>query len=134
VVAGVIVSALVFAWQNAKRIRARKSIKEDGTKVYEIWGPLFFGSISAFIAKFNVQEDPENIEIDFIESKVSDHSGIEAIFGLVERYEKEGKSVKLKHLSPECVVILKKASPKFESLIIEDIDDPRYHVVMDTQV
>ncbi|MEO9533101.1 MAG: SulP family inorganic anion transporter [Crocinitomicaceae bacterium] len=133
VVAGVIVSALVFSWENAKRIRARKSIKEDGTKVYEIWGPLFFGSVSAFVEKFSVHDDPEKIEIDFIESKVSDHSGIEAIYNLVERYEKEGKSVKLKHLSPDCVSILKKASPKFESLIIEDIDDPRYHVVMDIE-
>ena len=134
VVAGVIVSALVFSWENAKRIRARKSTKEDGTKVYEIWGPLFFGSVSAFVAKFNVYEDPEHIEIDFMESKVSDHSGIEAIHNLVERYEKEGKSVKLKHLSPDCVTILKKASPKFEALIIEDIDDPRYYVVMEEEV
>ena len=131
VVAGVIVSALVFSWENAKRIRARKSIKEDGTKVYEIWGPLFFGSVQAFVAKFDVNEDPDQVEIDFIESKVSDHSGIEAIFGLVERYEKAGKSIKLKHLSPDCVTILKKANPKFESVIEEDIDDPRYYVVLD---
>lgn len=131
VVAGVIVSALVFSWENAKRIRARKSIKEDGTKVYEIWGPLFFGSVQNFVSKFDVAGDPEKVEIDFIESKVSDHSGIEAIFGLVERYEKAGKSITLKHLSPDCVTILKKASAKFESVIEEDIDDPRYYVVID---
>lgn len=131
VVAGVIVSALVFSWENAKRIRARKSIKEDGTKVYEIWGPLFFGSVQTFVSKFDVAEDPEKIEIDFIESKVSDHSGIEAIFGLVERYEKAGKSITLKHLSPDCVRILKKASAKFDDVIVEDVDDPRYYVVID---
>jgi sulfate permease, SulP family len=131
VIAGVIVSALVFAWENAKKIRARKSFKEDGTKVYEIWGPLFFGSVSAFVSKFDVQGDPDKIEIDFIESKVSDHSGIEAIHNLVERYEKEEKSVILKHLSPDCVAILKKANPKFEEHIQQDIDDPRYYVVIE---
>ena len=131
VVAGVIVSALVFSWENAKRIRARRSFKEDGTKVYEIWGPLFFGSIHAFNEKFTINEDPENIEIDFIESKVSDHSGVEAIFNLVERYEKLGKKVTLKHLSPDCDAILMKASPKFAEIIQTDIDDPRYYVVTD---
>ena len=129
VVAGVIVSALVFSWENAKRIRARRSIREDGTKVYEIWGPLFFGSIQAFSDKFDVQGDPEKIEIDFIESKVSDHSGIEAIFSLVEKYEKVGKSVRLKHLSPDCDAILIKASPKFKDIIETAIDDPRYYVM-----
>lgn len=129
VVTGVIVSALVFSWENAKRIRARKTIKEDGTKVYEIWGPLFFGSVQAFTAKFDVQGDPDKVEIDFIESKVSDHSGIEAIFSLAERYEKAGKKLTLKHLSPDCVAILNKASKKFEELIVVDIDDPRYYVV-----
>ncbi len=131
VVAGVIVSALVFSWENAKRIRARKSFKEDGTKVYAIWGPLFFGSIQAFNDKFDVQGDPENIEIDFIESKVSDHSGIEAIFNLVKKYEKAGKSVRLKHLSPDCDAILIKASPKFKDIIETAIDDPRYYVMTD---
>lgn len=131
VFAGIIVSALVFSWENAKRIRARKSYKEDGTKVYEIWGPLFFGSVQVFLSKFNVEEDPENIEIDFIESRVSDHSGIEAIFGLVERYNKAGKTVRLKHLSPDCVRLLRKASKTFHPVIEEDIDDPRYYVVTD---
>ena len=131
VIAGVIVSALVFSWENAKRIRARKVIREDGTKVYEIWGPLFFGSISAFNDKFDVQGDPEKIEIDFIESKVSDHSGIEAIKNLVDKYEKLGKSVRLKHLSPDCDAILIKANPHFKDIIETDIDDPRYYVVTD---
>ncbi|MFK8044600.1 MAG: SulP family inorganic anion transporter [Crocinitomicaceae bacterium] len=131
VIAGVIVSALVFSWENAKRIRARKNIREDGTKVYEIWGPLFFGSISAFNDKFDIQNDPKNIEIDFIESKVSDHSGIEAIKNLIEKYEKAGKSVRLKHLSPDCDAILIKANPHFKDIIEKDIDDPRYYVVTD---
>lgn len=129
VIAGVIVSALVFAWENAKRIRARKHFKEDGTKVYEIWGPLFFGSISDFNSKFNINEDPDKVEIDFIESRVSDHSAIEAIFVLVEKYKSLGKSVTLKHLSEECKYLLHKASPIFKDVIEDAVDDPRYHVV-----
>ncbi|MFD2552581.1 SulP family inorganic anion transporter [Bizionia sediminis] len=125
---GVIISALAFAWENAKRIRARKRMREDGTKIYEIWGPLFFGSISAFNEKFDPKNDPEYIEIDFVESRVSDHSALEAIYNLVEKYEAEGKSVKLKHLSEDCKQLLRKASPKFKDLIIEDVDDPRYHL------
>ncbi len=128
VISGVIVSALVFSWENAKRIRARKRIKEDGTKVYEIWGPLFFGSISAFNEKFDVKNDPENIEIDFVESRVSDHSALEAIFNLVEKYQKAGKKITLKHLSEDCKVLLYKASPIFHGIIEESIDDPRYHL------
>lgn len=128
VIAGVIVSALVFSWENAKRIRARKRIKDDGTKVYEIWGPLFFGSISAFNEKFDVKNDPQKVEIDFVESRVSDHSALEAIFNLVEKYEAAGKKITLKHLSSDCKVLLYKASPKFHQVIEEDIDDPRYHL------
>ena len=128
VISGVVVSALVFAWENAKRIRARKRMREDGTKVYEIWGPLFFGSIKAFNEKFDVKNDPQNVEIDFVESRVSDHSALEAVFNLVERYQAEGKSIKLKHLSTDCKALLYKASTKFHEIIIEDIDDPRYHL------
>ena len=125
---GVIISALVFAWENAKKIRARKRVKADGTKVYEIWGPLFFGSIQAFNEKFDFKNDPENVEIDFIESRVSDHSALEAIFNLVEKYEKENKQIKLKHLSEDCKALLYKSNPKFRSVVVEDIDDPRYHL------
>ena len=128
VFAGVIVSALVFSWENAKRIRARKRMKEDGTKVYEIWGPLFFGSISAFNDKFDVKTDPDHIEIDFVESRVSDHSALEAILNLVKKYEAENKKVHLKHLSEECKALLYKSDPKFHQVIIDDIDDPRYHL------
>jgi len=128
VLAGVVVSALVFSWENAKRIRARKRFKEDGTKIYEIWGPLFFGSISAFNEKFDVKNDPQHIEIDFIEARVSDHSAIEAIFALVEKYQAEGKSIILKHLSEDCKILLYKSSPIFAGIIEEAIDDPRYHL------
>ncbi|WP_397363486.1 SulP family inorganic anion transporter [Olleya sp. R77988] len=128
VIAGVIISALVFSWENARRIRARKRVKEDGTKIYEIWGPLFFGSIQAFNDKFDVKNDPEKVEIDFVESRVSDHSALEAIFNLVEKYEAEGKQIHLKHLSEDCKVLLYKSSPKFREVIIEAIDDPRYHL------
>ena len=129
VIAGVIVSALVFSWENARRIRARKRIREDGTKVYEIWGPLFFGSISAFNEKFDVKNDPNSVEIDFVESRVSDHSALEAIFVLVEKYQNAGKKIKLKHLSADCKILLYKANPIFHQIIEEDIDDPRYHLV-----
>lgn len=126
---GVIISALVFAWENAKKIRARKRISDDGkTKTYEIWGPLFFGSIQAFNEKFDVKNDPDNVIIDFVESRVSDHSALEAIFNLVNKYEAEGKKIKLKHLSTDCKVLLYKASPKFREVIVEDVDDPRYHL------
>lgn len=131
VIAGVIISALVFAWENATMIRARKRIKEDGTKVYEIWGPLFFGSIQNFNSKFEVNQDPNKVEIDFIESRVSDHSGIEAIENLIQKYENLNKEVKLTHLSPECKILLLKANPAFENNIEASIDDPRYYVVTD---
>ena len=129
VIAGVIMSALAFSWENAKRIRARKHNKEDGTKVYEIWGPLFFGSIQAFNSKFDVANDPEYVEIDFMESRVSDHSALEAIFNLVGKYEEAGKKVRVKHLSEECQELMIKASPRLANVIEHDVDDPRYHVM-----
>lgn len=125
---GVIISALAFAWENAKKIRARKRFKADGTKIYEIWGPLFFGSITAFNEKFDVKNDPDVVEIDFVEARVSDHSAIEAIFALVEKYQAAGKKITLKHLSEDCKLLLHKSSPIFKDIIEEDIDDPRYHL------
>jgi SulP family sulfate permease len=133
VVAGIIISALVFSWENAKRIRARKHFLEDGTKVYEIWGPLFFGSIQAFNSKFDVKEDPEKVVLDFMESRVSDHSALEALFNLVEKYEAVGKEIRIQHLSPECRKLMIKASPKLARVIETDIDDPRYHVMAAVQ-
>ncbi|NQX98213.1 MAG: SulP family inorganic anion transporter [Flavobacteriales bacterium] len=137
VIAGVIISALVFAWKNATMIRARKRTKEDGTLVYEIWGPLFFGSVQNFNAKFDIKNDPEVIEIDFIESTVNDHSGIEAIRNITTKYLDLGKKVKLMHLSPECKMLLLKAEPGLAQIIESSIEDPRYHVVtnvMDSEV
>ncbi len=131
VIVGVIISALVFAWKNATMIRARKRIKEDGTKVYEIWGPLFFGSVQTFNSKFDPKTDPDFVEIDFIESRVGDHSGIEAILNLANKYAELGKSVKFTHLSPECSTLLLKADPEFNQYIETSIDDPRYWVVTD---
>ena len=131
VIAGVIMSALVFAWKNAAMIRARKKTKEDGTLVYEIWGPLFFGSVQMFGSKFNPKSDPDKIEIDFIESRVSDHSGIEAIKSITDKYRQFGKQIRLTHLSPECKVLLLKSDPNFGNIIESSIDDPRYHVVTD---
>ncbi len=131
VIVGVIISALVFAWKNAIRIRARKRIKEDGTKVYEIWGPLFFGSVQTFNTKFDVKNDPENVEVDFLESKITDHSALEAVRNLANKYIDNGKSIKLTHLSQDCIDILMKANPKFETIIEKSIDDPRYYVVTD---
>jgi SulP family sulfate permease len=131
VIAGVIISALVFAWKNATMIRARKRIKEDGTKVYEIWGPLFFGSITGFMSKFDPKTDPDKIEIDFIESKVADHSAVEALKNIANKYLDLNKEIKLVHLSEECKEILLKANPRFEKVIEHTIDDPRYHIVSD---
>jgi SulP family sulfate permease len=131
---GIIMSALVFSWESALRIRARKKTREDGTKVYEIWGPLFFGSTKMFESKFDVKGDPENVEIDFIDSKVSDFSGVEAISGVVEKYEKAGKRVTLKHLSKDCKKLLNRRDEKYRAIILEEIDDPRYYVVADPTI
>ncbi|KQC33167.1 sulfate permease [Nonlabens sp. YIK11] len=131
VVTGVIMSALVFAWNSAKRIRARKSLKPDGTKVYEIWGPLFFGSVTAFNSKFDPKNDPDKIEIDFMESRVQDHSGVEALRSVGNKYLDLGKQIKLTHLSPECQALLIKRNPEFETVIETSIEDPRYHIATD---
>ena len=93
VLIGVVISALVFAWESAKRIRARKYVDEDGVKHYEIFGPLFFGSTAAFIEKFDLLNDPNEVVIDFKESKVVDMSAIEALNKITEKYHKEGKKL-----------------------------------------
>ncbi|MER3328487.1 MAG: SulP family inorganic anion transporter, partial [Candidatus Kapaibacterium sp.] len=99
VIVGVIIAALVFAWDNAKRIRARKYVDDNGIKHYEIYGPLFFGSVSVFNEKFDVLGDPNEVIIDFGESRIVDMSAIEALNILTERYIKLGKVVHLRHLS-----------------------------------
>ncbi len=125
---GVIISALVFAWDNAKRIRARKHIDENGVKHYEIYGPLFFGSTAVFNEKFDVLNDPEEVVIDFKESRVVDMSAIEALNKLTERYMKVGKKVHLKHLSKDCQRLLKNADKIIEVNVLED---PTYKLPLD---
>ncbi|WP_339648706.1 SulP family inorganic anion transporter [uncultured Salegentibacter sp.] len=128
VLIGVIISALVFAWDNAKRIRARKRIDEDGIKHYEIYGPLFFGSVQAFNEKFDVLNDPDEVIIDFSESRVVDMSGIEALNKLTERYHKQGKKLHLRHLSQDCRRLLSNADAIIDVNILED---PTYKVAVD---
>jgi len=128
VVVGVIIAALVFAWDNAKRIRARKFIDENGVKHYEIFGPLFFGSVTAFNEKFEIFDDPDEVIIDFKESRIVDMSAIEALNKITERYLKVGKKVHLKFLSNDCQKLLKNADKLIEVNVLED---PKYKVVVD---
>jgi SulP family sulfate permease len=128
VLAGVIISALVFAWESAKRIRARKFVDDSGVKHYEIFGPLFFGSVTAFHEKFDVPNDPKEVIIDFKESRISDMSGIEALNKLTERYHQAGKKLHLKHLSEDCRLLLKNAADIIDVNILED---PAYHVAIE---
>ncbi len=122
VLIGVIISALVFAWESAKRIRARKYTDDGGLKHYEIYGPLFFGSTTTFLEKFDVQGDPQEVIVDFKESRVMDMSAIEALGKLTVRYRKAGKKLHLRHLSQDCRLLLKNAEPVIEVNILEDPD------------
>lgn len=128
VLVGVIIAALVFAWDNAKRIRARKYLDENGVKHYEIYGPLFFGSVTLFNEKFDVLNDPDEVIIDFKESRVVDMSAIEALNKITERYLKVGKKVHLKHLSQDCIKLLQNADDIIEVNVMED---PTYKVLVD---
>jgi len=128
VLAGVIVSSLVFSWENAKRIRARKFVDEHGVKHYEIYGPLFFGCVELFNSKFDVVNDPKEIIIDFKESRIMDQSAIECINKLSEKYIKNGKSVHLRHLSKDCIKLIKRADKICDVNLLED---PDYFVAID---
>ncbi len=128
VLIGVVIAALVFAWDNAKRIRARKRIDENGVKHYEIYGPLFFGSVAVFNEKFDVLNDPDEIIIDFEESRVVDMSAIEALNKMTERYRKVGKKVHLKHLSRDCRKLLDNAE---EIIDVNVLEDPTYKLLID---
>lgn len=128
VLVGVIISALIFAWESAKRIRARKYVDENGVKHYELFGPLFFGSTTAFAEKFDVNNDPNEIIIDFAESRISDMSAIDAVNKITERYAKLGKTVHLKHLSADCIDLLKNAEAIIDVNILED---PTYTVAVE---
>ena len=128
VVVGVIVSALVFAWEHAKHINITTYDDQQGSRVHELNGPLFFGSVKNFLELFNPEHDPEDVIIEFQNSRVADHSAIEAIDTLAERYIKAGKTLHLRHLSEECRQLLRKAGDLVEVNVLED---PRYHVADD---
>jgi len=128
VIVGVIVSALVFAWEHAKQMQAKAFVNEDGVKIYELQGPLFFGSVHAFNNIFDPHKDPDHVIIDFYDSRVADHSGIEAIDALAERYQRLGKNLQLKSLSEECRILLNKAGDLVE---VNLLADPKYHVADD---
>ncbi|MFN3242235.1 MAG: SulP family inorganic anion transporter [Planctomycetota bacterium] len=128
VLVGVVVSALVFAWKHAKVVHAVESTDDDGSKIYSLRGPLFFGSCKSFLELFTPKDDPADVVIDFQHARVSDHSAIEAIDTLAERYLAQGKTLHLRHLSPECRKLLRKAGDMVEVNVIED---PQYHVATD---
>jgi SulP family sulfate permease len=132
VIVGVIVSALVFAWKSASKIRAteRVSKTEKGAKVYEIEGPLFFSSTNSFLELFNPSDDPDIIIIDFIRSKVIDQSALKAIEDIADKYNRFGKKVKLRHLTRDCHKLLSKAG----QLVVDSDDDPDYGVAVDYDV
>ncbi|CUK05039.1 Bicarbonate transporter BicA [Ruegeria denitrificans] len=132
VVVGVIVSALAYAWNNAKRIHAitRESETEKGAKVYEIQGPLFFGSSEGFVELFDVPNDPDTVIVDFNESRVVDQSALQAIENIASKYEAAGKRVMLRHLSRDCHKLLNKAG----HLMVDSDDDPDYQLAVDYSV
>lgn len=130
VVVGVIVSALAYAWNNATRIHARISKTDDGTKVYEIEGPLFFGSVEGFADLFQPADDPDRIIVDFMNSRVVDQSALQAIEALASKYEAQGKSLQLRHLSRDCHQLLNRAG----QLMVDLDDDPDYGVAVNYEV
>lgn len=128
VVIGVIVSALAFAWEHARRIHVNGYDDEHGSRVYELNGPLFFGSVKSFLELFDPESDPDDVILEFQHSRVADHSAIEAIDSLAEKYIQAGKSLHLRHLSAECRQLLKKAGDLVEVNVLED---PHYVVADD---
>jgi SulP family sulfate permease len=128
VVAGVIVSALVFAWQHAKQIRVSTAVDAQGWKVYELEGTLFFASVNGFQALFAPKDDPQDVVVEFRRARVADHSAIQAIDALAERYRSAGKRLHLRHLSPDCRSLLERAGDMIE---VSLPDDPRYRVADD---
>jgi len=130
VVVGVIVSALVYAWQNATRIHAVESYTPEGARVYAVQGPLFFGSAAGFAELFHPETDPDRVIVDFKDSRVADQSALQAIEDIAARYEDEGKELQLRHLSAECHRLLNRAG----QLVVEADDDPEYGVAVDYSV
>lgn len=132
VVVGVIVSALAYAWNNARRIHAttRESVTEKGAKVYEVHGPLFFGSSDGFVELFDVENDPQVVIVDFADSRVVDQSALQAIEAMAAKYEAAGKRLQLRHLSRDCHRLLNKAG----HLMVDSDDDPDYELAVDYDV
>ena len=126
VIAGVIVSALAFAWKSAQHIHRETEMREDGTKVYYLHGPLFFGSITDFSTEFTPAEDPSEVIVDMMDSRVWDHSGIEALQKLAERYRAADKTIHLQHISANCRQLLEKAGSMIDIIVLKD--DPTYIV------
>jgi SulP family sulfate permease len=130
VVVGVIASALRYAWENSKRISARTGVAAAGEKIYRINGPLFFGSASGFAELFDPDGDPDQVIVDFADSRVADQSALSAIEGLSAAYAQAGKSIRLRHLSPDCYRLLSRTGLLFD----ESDDDPDYQVATDYSV
>ena len=130
VVVGVIVSALAYAWGNATRIRAKSYTTPEGAKVYQVNGPLFFGSSDGFVELFDIENDPSKVVVDFAESRVADQSALQAIEAVAVKYEAAGKSIQLRHLSRDCHKLLKRAG----HLMVDSDDDPDYALAVDYQV
>jgi len=122
VFAGVVLSALIFSWENALKIRVRNFVDEHGIKHYEVFGPLFFGSTTLFHEKFDVDNDPQSVIIDFKDSRITDLSAIEAINKITETYQKKGKDIHLRHLSSDCRKLIKKAEKICDVNVLEDPD------------
>lgn len=128
VVLGILVSALVFAWEHAKHIDVKTRMDEEGRKIYELTGTVFFASTANFQELFTPREDPEDVIVEFRRAKVMDHSALEAIDGLADKYQQLGKRLHLRHLSQDCYELLKRAQSMVEVNVMED---PRYHVADD---
>ena len=130
VVVGVIVSALAYAWQNARRIHAKTYTTPEGAKVYQVDGPLFFGSSEGFLELFDISGDPGLVIVDFADSRVADQSALQAIEALAAKYETAGKTLQLRHLSRDCHQLLAKAG----HLMVDSDDDPEYEIAVDYSV
>jgi len=128
VLIGVALSALIFAWSKSRHLIADSKFDEHGSKIYQLHGPLFFGSVTRFRDLFDPAEDPQDVVIDFYFSRVYDQSGLEAINNLADRYTKLGKQLHLRHLSEDCRILLDRAGDLVEVNISED---PHYHVASD---
>ena len=130
VVVGVIVSALAYAWNNASRIRAVIDTDEEGARVYQIEGPLFFGSTDGFLELFHPEEDPDVVIVDFLDSRVVDQSALQAIEALAAKYQARNKALQLRHLSHDCHRLLQRAG----QLMVDSDDDPDYALAVDYSV